>query len=464
MGKQLNDTDPYIKEARNTKENGFYMFVTQERFLSTHSEFIIRNKDVDSIWWKKVITIQQFGVFFGSLIFGWVSDHIGRKTVCQYSLLFSSIILLIEGFLTNTIAITVCRFVIGTQAGAMIIVAWSHTTELISPKTRFLARAFSNWPNAKVVLVAVCSFSQNWRISLHVSSALTLVASGLYFFGMPESPTWLHCHGQREKAQQVSGRVFEKSGGLCIIDLPTGIKNKSLTFSQIWKKEKYRNVIILFGAIWIMTNFTNTMLDFSEVNILNGLLTSQLLLAVVPSVLKMLLGTTEIYLGIINRRNLHLVSLFINGVSMLICGIFLTTHLEKKFKIFYVIIYLIGYSSMEFVWDACFLCVVEQVPTEVRGTVCGTCSFLSRIAGVAATNMVHVKKLWAAAPLYTAASTALLHFTLAYFFMDDSKDANLGEVGFDLRRLSRKVSQKINQQLNRFRRESKTPDSTNEKF
>lgn len=72
-----------------------------------------------------------------------------------------------------------------------------------------------------------------------------------------------------------------------MIALPGGIRSKPLTFRQIWKKEKYRNVIILFGSIWVMTNFTATMLDFSEVIIFhNNLILSQMLLAGVPAICK----------------------------------------------------------------------------------------------------------------------------------------------------------------------------------
>lgn len=51
----------------------------------------------------------------------------------------------VSGFLTYPVFIAVCRFIIGTQTGAIIVVSWSLTTELISPRTRFLARAFANW-------------------------------------------------------------------------------------------------------------------------------------------------------------------------------------------------------------------------------------------------------------------------------------------------------------------------------
>uniref|UniRef100_A0A1I7TB97 MFS domain-containing protein n=1 Tax=Caenorhabditis tropicalis TaxID=1561998 RepID=A0A1I7TB97_9PELO len=83
---------------------------------------------------------------------------------------------------------------IGTQTGAIIVVSWSLTTELISPRTRFLARAFANWPTGKFILALICFFSQNWRISLHVCAATTFFGALLYIFFVPESPTYLQCH------------------------------------------------------------------------------------------------------------------------------------------------------------------------------------------------------------------------------------------------------------------------------
>lgn len=413
------------------------------------------------IWWENVISIQQIGIFVGSILFGYISDHFGRKTVCQYSLLISSVVLLVEGFLSSTIPIAICRFIIGTQTGAIIVVSWSLTTELISPRTRFLARAFANWPTGKFILAMICFFSRNWRISLHVCAGFTLFGALLYIFFVPESPTYLQCHGQRDKAHKIVAEVFEKSNGECIITLPNGIRSKPLTFAQIWRKEKYRNVIILFGAIWIMTNFTATMLDFSEVIIFkNNLIYSQMLLAGVPALCKITLGLIEIYLGIISRRNLHLVSLFINGISMCASGVFIVFNLHKTYPTLYVIVFLIGYSSIEFIWDACYLCVVEQVPTEVRGTISGACSFLSRLSGIIAAKMTIVKQQWEPAPLFIACGAAIIHFLIAFFFLNESKDANLGEIGFTLRRLSQKVSQKINQIRNMTKKEKRPSQVT----
>ncbi|KAF1748209.1 hypothetical protein GCK72_024676 [Caenorhabditis remanei] len=456
FGQQLKDTDDYVKEALNQPRTTFYRFNKNSSFYSTHAQWLTDGDETDVFWWENVIAIQQVGIFVGSIMFGYISDHVGRKTVCQYSLLVSSIILLIEGFQSSTIVISICRFIIGTQTGAIIVVSWSLTTELISPRTRFLARAFANWPTGKFLLALICFFSRNWRISLHVCAGFTLLGALLYVFFVPESPTYLQCHGQREKAQNIVADVFEKSDGKCVITLPNGIRSKPLTLKQIWRKEKYRNVIILFGAIWIMTNFTATMLDFSEVIIFkNNLIYSQMLLAGVPALCKILLGLIEIYLGIISRRNLHLVSLFINAVSMCASGLLIVFNLQKSYPTLYVIVFLIGYSSIEFIWDACYLCVVEQVPTEVRGTISGACSFLSRLSGIVASKMTIVKRHWEPAPLFIAFGTAIIHFLIAFFFLNESKDANLGEIGFTLRRISQKVSQKINQIRNMTKKEKR---------
>ncbi|PIC18922.1 hypothetical protein B9Z55_024647 [Caenorhabditis nigoni] len=461
FGQQLNPDDPYIKEALSHPNKDLYRFSQNSSFYSTHAQWLSDKEDTNVLWWENVIAIQQVGIFVGSILFGYISDHCGRKTVCQYSLLVSSAVLLFEGLQSSTIIIAICRFIIGTQTGAIIVVSWSLTTELISPRTRFLARAFANWPTGKFILALICFFSRNWRISLHVCAGFTFLGAILYLLFVPESPTYLQCHAQRERAQTIVSDIFERSNGQCIITLPTGIRSKPLTFCQIWRKEKYRNVIILFGAIWIMTNFTATMLDFSEVIIFkNNLIYSQMLLAGVPALCKIFLGLIEIYLGIISRRNLHLVSLFINGASMCASGIFIVLGIHKSHPTLYVIVFLIGYSSIEFIWDACYLCVVEQVPTEVRGTISGACSFFSRLSGIIASKMTIVKRQWEAAPLFIAFGAAIIHFLIAFFFLNESKDANLGEIGFTLRRISQKMSQKINLIRNMTKKEKRPSEVT----
>ncbi|CAD6187564.1 unnamed protein product [Caenorhabditis auriculariae] len=408
-GKELEPSDNYFQDAANNpRRTDFYRFSNVESFYSAYLEFQTDGQDVEVFWIKHLMSIQLAGVFLGSLIFGALADYFGRKNVCRAVFFIGTALLAGEGFIHNSIVIAVARFFVGLLTGGVIVVTWSFTTELIQPQTRFLARAFANWPNARLILTIICYFTGNWRLTLHICAGIAFISFGFYCFFLPESPTWLFCQKRYDEAEKIRELIIQRSNGACDIKLPDRKPTKHLTFISIWQKSKYRNIMLLFGTVWILTNFTAAMIDYTEI-----------------------LGVTEIMFGIINRRNLHLVSLLISMVGMTIAAVMVTLKLNETYNVAYCFAFLTSLIFAEFVWDACYLCVIEQVPTEVRSTVCGTCSFFSRVFGIAATLMVYVKKEWAPAPLYTATIAMAIHFLIAFKFLKESKDADLSEVSLE---------------------------------
>lgn len=47
-----------------------------------------------------------------------------------------------------------------------------------------------------------------------------------------------------------------------------------------------------------------------------------------------------------------------------------------------LVINLIGTIFIEYTWDACYLCAVESMPTSMRASSLGSCSFIARIGAL----------------------------------------------------------------------------------
>lgn len=47
-----------------------------------------------------------------------------------------------------------------------------------------------------------------------------------------------------------------------------------------------------------------------------------------------------------------------------------------------LIINLIGIVFIEYTWDACYLCAVEAMPTNMRASSLGSCSLIARIGAL----------------------------------------------------------------------------------
>ncbi|CAI5454911.1 unnamed protein product [Caenorhabditis angaria] len=368
-----------------------YVYIFQTDYFSIADEWQAKHgKRLDSTFFEVINPISQSGIFLGSLVFGFLTDKLGRRRLCRYGLFVAAFALVTESFLLCSAAIVCVRFAVSFLVGGILVSSWSLMTELVSNKTRLIARSFATYPNAKLIFVLICFFTKNWRLTLQISAFLAFFNAFLHCF-IPESPTWLQFNGRHTKAMKICEKIRQKSRGQCNLVLPKD-EYESLTFKEIWNREEYRNLFFLLGFIWIVTNFTSAFLDFSvTVIIKDDFMKSQILLAAAPAIVKMIFGSLELLDVLkISRKPLHLASLSIVAITMLICAILIIigVHETAPFSYLYIILYLIGLSSIEFIWDACYLCLVEQVPTEIRGTITGVCSLLARTAGILATNLV----------------------------------------------------------------------------
>ena len=73
------------------------------------------------------------GMFAGTLLFGWVSDRMGRKATFTYSLLWYSIATVFMAFAHNAQAIDLWRFIAGLGIGVQLITIDTYISE-VSPK------------------------------------------------------------------------------------------------------------------------------------------------------------------------------------------------------------------------------------------------------------------------------------------------------------------------------------------
>ena len=174
-------------------------------------------------------TSYLIGAVIGALIFGYLTDKLGRKKLFSVTLGVYLLGAIASAFAWDFWSFAFFRLITGAGIGGEYSAINSAIDELIPAKVRGrvdLAVNGSYWVGAAVgslstlVLLDPKFFALNigWRIGFAIGALLGLVVI-FYRNHVPESPRWLIIHGRLEEAEKVVDEIeaeFAKAG----VDLP----------------------------------------------------------------------------------------------------------------------------------------------------------------------------------------------------------------------------------------------------
>lgn len=149
------------------------------------------------------------GMFAGTLLFGWISDRLGRKTTFTYSLLWYSLATLIMALSHSAETIDLWRFIAGLGIGVQLITIDSYISELAPKEERGYWIAFSQFIGyiatpvaalaAYLLVPHVFAGLAGWRFVALIGS-VGGVAVWFLRRGLPESPRWIQARSRGESS------------------------------------------------------------------------------------------------------------------------------------------------------------------------------------------------------------------------------------------------------------------------
>ncbi|OII37114.1 MFS transporter [Curtobacterium sp. MMLR14_010] len=162
-------------------------------------------------------TIYLFGQVFGALVFGRMSDRLGRRKLFILTLAIYLIGSGIAGFAQDFWFLAVFRFIAGLGIGGEYAAINSAIDELIPAKYRGhvdIAINGTYWGGAalgafaNIYLLDTAYFAENvgWRIGFFLGPVLGIAIIFLRRH-IPESPRWLMTHGRQEEAEATVARI-----------------------------------------------------------------------------------------------------------------------------------------------------------------------------------------------------------------------------------------------------------------
>ena len=323
------------------------------------------------------------GIFVGGIVFGYVTDLVGRRTMFLGDLLAFVIASVLLVFVTAPAELVVLRFVLGVAIGADYAIAAALIGEFTPMRQRGAALASMQvaWflgALASFVVGALLAGAgpDGWRFILG-SSAVPAALALLLRRTAPESPRWLLARGRTEEAREALQQAF--GGDATLDDLAAPPSTASTPNAPSGPDAR---MVAFIGIMWLLQVTPFFAIYTFEPQVLEALRLTRAATAVssvaitafflVGSVLGMRLIETW------GRRPLAIASFAASAIAFAVLASVSGAGLVAAAFVFYALAMGPAFS-LELVYPA------ECFPTQVRATGVGVAAAISRVGAAAGT-------------------------------------------------------------------------------
>ena len=380
-------------------------------------------------------TAALIGIFFGGLVFGRMTDIIGRQLMYTIDLIVLVVGSVLCAFVDHAWQIILLRFLIGVAIGADYPIATSLLAEWLPTKQR--AAMLGSLVVAWFLGATVATFlgfgmveylgEDSWRWMLASSGVPGLIIL-LMRIGTPESPRWLLSKGRFEEAEAVVRKIYGQDADLSSIREAESVRPKRLGYSALLqggylKRTFFCGMFYLCAVtpVFAIYTFGPVMLSafgLNEGNLSNigyALISLLFLLGCLPA-----LRLSET----VGRRPLLLWSFALMILPFLALGI--APEAPVALIIFWFCLYAVtsgGPNILEWSYPN------ELFPTDIRATAMGVITAVSRIGAALGTFLLplSLEHYGDGATMLIMAAMTAVGFVLSYFLAPETKGRSLSE-------------------------------------
>lgn len=159
-----------------------------------------------------VLSMELFGMAFGSFLLGRVADQYGRRPTILGCLLIMTLGMLAAAFATSITELSIYRLFTGLGIGGMLAATNAMTAEFSNSRRRPLAVIMmaAGYPFGAIVGGAIASdllVSYDWRAVFYFGAAATAAFFPLVWFLLPESVAYLEQSGKPNALAEINATL-----------------------------------------------------------------------------------------------------------------------------------------------------------------------------------------------------------------------------------------------------------------
>ena len=343
------------------------------------------------MWSGLLASSALIGVFIGAMVFGAITDRVGRRLMYVLNLVVFVAASIPQFFVNEAWQLFVLRLIIGIAVGADYPIASALTAELVPRKLRgsalsglvlswWIGYGVSYWIG--LALMGIGDDAWRWMLA---SGAVPAAIFLLMRAGLPESPRWLASRGRVDEATAIvrryigpdvrvdelveESRVPRRTG--------SGLGNIGEVFRRGYTKQ-----VVFCSTFFLCQVATGYAIRTFQPQILTSMgvgnaTTSAALMMLIP-----ILGVST-GLFLVNRvgRRPLLIGSFVAIFVALFCLAVLPLHLALPIIVLFLVFHFAeaAGSALQFLYPS------ELFPTDLRATGVGFASAMSRIGSAGGT-------------------------------------------------------------------------------
>jgi len=329
-----------------------------------------------------IISIGFLGMFFGAIIFGRLSDIIGRRKTIIIVILIEAIFTALHGMAYDIYSLAFLRFLAGIGLGAVLPQPGIYISEYVPAKYRgrFLGIIETSWVYGallSLIFPYLIIPSYGWRIAFIVG-LLPLVIIPFVIKYLPESIRYMVKHNMFNEIQDViyTNGLAERNVNITYKPEDAKIKYK---VKDLFSK-KYLSRTILLVILWMALVYTYYAVFIWLPTIYSkefGMTIMRSLFWVIIITLFQIPGyySATFLLDKIGRKKVLGIYLIIAGIASILLGLII----EKTWVFIWSSV--ISFFNLG-AWAGLYTYTPELYPTEVRGAGSGFAASMGRIAGI----------------------------------------------------------------------------------
>lgn len=383
------------------------------------------------LWEGLIGASSLIGIFVGGLLFGWLTDLLGRRRMFTLTLAIFLIFSVMQFFVTDPGWLFVFRLIMGIAVGADYAIAGALIAEFSSQEKRgpYLAGMLVWWYAGFAIsaigsLIALGIWGESdllWRLML-VSSGLPALIMLFIRIGLPESPRWLASKGRNAEADQVADKYLSDDVKKDIYKEDPGHGG----FRALFSKEGRRKT--MFTSLFWMAQVTPFFAIYTFLpRVLESLnLNMDASWGEILMYLVLLVGSAvgTLLVNRVGRRNMLIVPFAVTGIALLVLGLWPGAPAPVVVLCFLTFaIFNSGSNVLQMLYPS------EIFPTGIRASGVGFAAAMSRIGSAIGTFLLPIILVnWGITPvMFICAAVLFVGMVVSMMWAPETTGKDLSE-------------------------------------
>ncbi|NXL85039.1 S22AD protein, partial [Alectura lathami] len=423
------DLDSIVAYGLNTTEkcsSGWVYPSTQQPSLLTEFDLVCDNKDLSDI----SQSVYMLGMFLGAMIFGPLSDRIGRRPVLVISIFLHGLFGVGIALVPHFYVYMAFRCVVGASVSGIMMTFVALATEWVGVSYRPKAVLLSHccFATGQMLLAGLSYGIHNWRLLQIVGSAPVFFFF-LFICVLPESARWLVTQGKIEEAKKLLQKAASINKRTIPPELLDQLKCETQTkpgnILDLVRKKHLRKVTLVMSCAWFVNSLVYYGLSLNVTNFGLDIYLTQLTFGAVEIPARV---GCIFMLQWSGRKKTQAGTLLLSGLVCLVI-----TGIPEDQPVVITVLATIGKFTASASFSSSYVYTAELFPTVIRQSGVGLCSMVARVAGIIAPLIRLLEQYHHAIPMAVYGGTTVLGGLLCFLLpetrgVDLEDDAGGGQV------------------------------------